>query len=89
MLLGTNELIGEDLCIIIRLDEPIPLVVSRLLYYLVNLVSTRHFCYMPLGYSDSFVVVCVCIVVVVEINNMHPSTNGALFSGYKLCSAIP
>ena len=29
---------------------------------------------------------CVCVVVV-EINNMYPSTNGALFSGYRLCSA--
>ena len=25
--------------------------------------------------------------VVVEINNMYPSTNGALFSGCRLCSA--
>ena len=32
---------------------------------------------------------CVCVVVVVvEINNMYPSTNRALFSGYRLCSAI-
>ena len=26
--------------------------------------------------------------LIVEINNMYPSTNGALFSGYRLCSAI-
>ena len=25
--------------------------------------------------------------LVVEINNMYPSTNGAAFSGYRLCSA--
>ena len=32
--------------------------------------------------------VCMCVAVVVGINYMYPSTNGALFSGYTLCSAI-
>ena len=31
--------------------------------------------------------VCVCVVVV-GINYMYPSTSGALFSDYRLCSAI-
>ena len=32
-MLGTNELVGEDLCIVISFDEPISLVVSRLRDY--------------------------------------------------------
>ena len=33
--------------------------------------------------------VCVCVCVCVfEINNMYPSTKRALFSSYRLCSAI-
>ena len=33
MMPGTNELVGEDLCIVISLDEPISLAGSRLCDY--------------------------------------------------------
>ena len=33
MMLGANELVGEDLCIVISCDEPISLVGSRLCDY--------------------------------------------------------
>ena len=33
MVPGTNELVGEDLCIVISFDEPISLVGSRLCDY--------------------------------------------------------
>ena len=33
MMPGTNELVGEDLCIVISFDEPISLVGSHLCHY--------------------------------------------------------
>ena len=41
------------------------------------------------GILAALAAVCVCVCVCLfEINNMYPSIKRALFSSYRLCSAI-
>ena len=58
-------------------------------YNLWVLLMVRTLC-IPMIYAKRVYTTKMCgvVVVVVKINYMYPSTDGALFSGYRLCSAI-
>ena len=57
---GTNELFGEDLDMVIRLDEPLSLD-GRSLVIQMNIVATGLTCYTPLGTVSPLPAVCACL----------------------------
>ena len=57
---GTNELFGEDLDVVIRLDEPLSLD-GRSLVIEMNIVATGLSFYTPLGTVSPLPAMCACL----------------------------
>ena len=67
---GTNELFGEDLDVVIRLDEPLSLD-GRSLVIKMNIVATGLSCYTLLGTVSLACCACACLCSILP--RLHPA----------------